>query len=75
MTLSATRGWETACATRLMEAGALPVDELEIHWPGERMMTCDFVFAGGEMNHQTLEISDVREALDFAFRTVPDLRA
>ena len=28
--------WEAACATRLMEAGALPVEELEVHWPGER---------------------------------------
>lgn len=74
VTLPRDQAWETACATRLMEAGALPVDELEIHWPGERMMTCDFVFAGGEMNNQTLMISDMGEALDFSFRTLPDLR-
>ena len=66
--------WEAACATRLMEAGALPVEELEVHWPGERMMECDFVFADGEMNLHTLEMSDARAALDFAFRVVPQLR-
>lgn len=66
--------WETACATRLMAAGALPVDELEVHWPGERMVACDFVFADGEMNPHILEISDARAALDFAFRVVPELR-
>lgn len=66
--------WEASCATLLMEAGALPVDELEVHWPGERMMECEFVFADGEMNLHTLEMSDVRGALDFAFRVVPKLR-
>ena len=66
--------WEGACAIRLMEAGALPVEELEIRWSGERMMECDFVFADGEINFHTLEISDEREALDFAFRVVPELR-
>jgi len=66
--------WEAACAARLMEAGALPVEALEVHWPGERMMACDFVFADGEMNPHTLEISEARAALDFAFRVVPALR-
>ena len=74
VTLTRDARWERACATRLMEAGALPVEELEVHWPGERMMACDFVFADGEMNLHTLEISDAREALDFAFRVVPALR-
>lgn len=73
VTLTRDHGWEAACATRLMEAGALPVDELEIHWPGERMADCDFVFADGEMNLHGLEISNMREALDFAFRVVPEL--
>ena len=45
--------WEAACATRLMEAGALPVEELEIHRPGERMTAWDFVFAENEMNLHT----------------------
>ena len=74
VTLTRDPRWEAACATRLREAGALPVEELEFHWPGERMMACDFVFADGEMNLHTLEMSDARAALDFAFREVPALR-
>ncbi len=74
VSLSRDHRWEAACATRLMKAGALPVEELDVHWPGERMMECDFVFADGEMNLHTLEISDARAALDFAFRVVPELR-
>ncbi len=74
VTLTRDPGWEAACATRLMEAGALPVEELETHWPGERMMACDFVFADGEMSLHRLEISDERAALEFAFRVVPELR-
>ena len=74
VTISRDHGWEAACAIWLMEAGALPVEELEGLWPGERMMECDFVFAEGEMNLHTLEISEERETLDFAFRVVPELR-
>lgn len=74
VTLTRDHVWEAASAMRLMEAGALSVDELETHWPGERMMTCDFVFADGEMNNQSRSISDMGDALDFAFRTVPELR-
>ncbi|MGX0902419.1 hypothetical protein ACSSV8_000983 [Roseovarius sp. MBR-79] len=74
VTLARDPDWERACATTLMRAGALRVEELEFHWPGERMMTCDFVFADGEMNMHSLEISTGREALDFAFRTLPALR-
>ena len=66
--------WEAACAARLMEAGALPVQELEIHWPGKRMMACDFVFAENEMNLHTLEITGSREPMEFAFHKVPALR-
>ncbi|MGI3213036.1 SNF2-related protein [Roseovarius tibetensis] len=74
VTLTRDLAWEASCATTLMKAGAVPVEELEIHWPGKRMAECDFVFADGEMNLQSLEISDMREALDFAFRVVPELR-
>lgn len=74
VTLTRDPGWEAACARRLMAAGALPVEELETHWPGERMRACDFVFADGEISLHTLEISDERGALDFAFRVVPELR-
>ncbi len=74
VTLSRDPSWEVACATRLMEAGALPVEELELHWPGERMMACDFVFAEGETNLHSFEISSEREAMAFAFHTLPALR-
>ena len=73
VTLTRDPGWEADCARRLMAAGALRVGEMEVHWPGEAMMKCDFVFADGEMNLHTLEVLDVRSALDFAFRTVPGL--
>jgi superfamily II DNA or RNA helicase len=74
VTLIRDLSWEAVCATRLMKAGAHPVEELEFHWPGESMMACDFVFVGGEMNLHTMETSDARKSLDFAFRTVPELR-
>ena len=74
VTLTRDHTWEAACAARLMDAGAVPVDELETHWPGERMMGCDFVFAPGEMNLRTSEVSDAQAPLDFAFRHVPALR-
>lgn len=66
--------WEAACTARLLSAGARPVGELEFHWPGERMLRCDLVFAPGEMNAETLEMVRERDALDFAFRMLPDLR-
>ena len=74
VTLVRDRAWEAACAVRLMEAGALPVDDLEAHRPGERMLACDFVFADGEINAHTLEVSEARAALGFGFRTAPRLR-
>lgn len=75
VTVARDRQWESACATRLSKAGALPVEELELHWPSDRMMTCDFVFADGEMNLSTLEMSEERAAMEFAFRLVPALRS
>lgn len=75
VTLEREPDWESACVKRLMAAGALPVEDLEFHWPGERMLACDFVFAEGEMNPYSLEICDERQALDFAFRILPALRA
>ena len=74
VTLTRDHRWEANCAARLMEAGAVPVDALEVHWPSERMILCDFVFADGEMTPHTLKISEMRAALDFAFRVVPELR-
>lgn len=72
--LTRDRAWETTCEGRLMDAGAIPVEELELYWPGDRMMACDLVFADGEMNMKTLEISGERDALTFAFGIVPTLR-
>jgi superfamily II DNA or RNA helicase len=74
VTLTRDHHWEASCATRLMKAGALPIEDLEFHWPGERMQACDLVFADGEMNNHLLDISRMEEALDFAFRVVPELR-
>lgn len=75
VTLARDHDWEETVESRLMMAGALPVEDLEAHWPGERMLNCDFVFADGEMNRETLEISELRAVLDFAFRLVPSLRS
>jgi hypothetical protein len=74
VTLARDPGWEAASRTRLLRAGARPVGELEHHWPGERMLRCDLVFAPGEMNTETLETVREHNALDFAFRTLPALR-
>jgi len=45
VTLERDAAWEAACATRLMEAGALPVEELETLWPSERLLGRDFTLA------------------------------
>jgi superfamily II DNA or RNA helicase len=66
--------WELECGLCLMKAGAVPIDELEVHWPGERMAACDYVFAEGEMNLQLHEVTTALDARDFAFRTVPALK-
>lgn len=66
--------WEDACQQRLMEAGAIPVEELETHWPSDRMMDCDLVFADNELSIWLMDISRLDDAIDFAFRVVPLLR-
>lgn len=66
--------WEASCRTRLLEAGALPVEELEFHWPGERMGRCDYTFAEGEMSRHSLRMTEKRDALHFAFDVLPALR-
>lgn len=45
VTLTRDHAWEASCFQRLIDVGALPVDELEVHWPSEQMIACDFVFA------------------------------
>lgn len=66
--------WEDACLTRLLDAGAIPVEELETHWPSDRMMECDLVFADGELSTSLMDVSRLDDAIDFAFRVVPALR-
>uniref|UniRef100_UPI00110A05DA SWIM zinc finger family protein n=1 Tax=Poseidonocella sp. HB161398 TaxID=2320855 RepID=UPI00110A05DA len=73
VTLARDHGWEAACTMRLMRAGALPVEEMELHWPSERMAECDFAFAESEFNLHA-ERSGRQAALDFAFRELPALR-
>lgn len=67
--------WEDACLLRLTQAGAIPVEELETHWPGDRMMDCDLVFADGELSTSLMDVCRLDDALDFAFQVVPALRA
>lgn len=66
--------WEDSCLTRLIDAGAIPVEELEVHWPGERMVECDLVFADGELSMSLMDVSRLDDAIDFAFQVVPALR-
>ena len=66
--------WEDACLLRLTQAGAIPVEELETHWPGDRMMDCDLVFADGELSTSLMNISRLDDAIGFAFQVVPALR-
>lgn len=66
--------WEESCLLRIMEAGAIPVEELEMHGPGERMMDCDLVFADGELSTSLMDVSCIDDAIDFAFQVVPALR-
>ncbi|MDN2582689.1 DEAD/DEAH box helicase [Aquibium sp. ELW1220] len=75
VTILRDRSWEAECTRRLLEAGALRIGDLGFHRPGEAMMKGDFVFADGEIVAGAAEPSDIRSAIDFAFRTVPDLRA
>lgn len=66
--------WENSCFVRLIEAGAIPVEELEAHWPSDRMMDCDLVFADGELSNGLMDISRLDDAIEFAFQVVPALR-
>lgn len=68
------REWENSCFSELIEAGAVPVEELEFHWPSERLLACDLVFADGEISSYSLDVSRMDDALDFAFQVVPKLR-
>jgi superfamily II DNA or RNA helicase len=75
VTLARDPKWEADCALRLQETGALPVEGLETVWPSERLLAWDFAFADGERTLHDLGVSRAHDGLDFAFRTVPALRA
>lgn len=75
ITLPRDREWERACNRRVMDAGAIPIDELEMHWRTDRLGDRDYAFASGELSMHTLEVCSERDALDFVFMVVPQLRA
>lgn len=75
ITLPRDREWERACDRRVLNAGAIPIGELEMHWATNRLNERDYAFADGELSMHTLEICRERDALDFAFRVVPQLKA
>lgn len=75
VTLTRDHQWEAACVIRLMDAGALPVDEMDYLSPSARMLQCDFVFAEEEMGAKSMHLSSSRDGLDFAFRMLPELRS
>ena len=75
ITLPRDREWEQACDRRVLNAGAIPIDELGVHWPTDRLYERDYAFADSELNMHTLEVCRERDALDFAFRVVPQLKA
>jgi superfamily II DNA or RNA helicase len=75
VTLSRDLQWEDSCSSRLMAAGATPVEDLMSYWPSETMLQSDFVFAEGEMHHPQAKAITARDILDFAFRTLPELVA
>ena len=74
VTLSRDLGWEGSCADTVLLCGAVPVEDLEMHVPSDRMAKTDFVFADGELSLHLLEPSSTRDAMDFAFRVVTELR-
>lgn len=74
VTLTRDHQWEAACVIRLMDAGAIPVDDVDYLLPSARMLQCDFVFAEEEMGANSMRLPSSRDGLEFAFRTLPGLR-
>ncbi len=66
--------WEESCHKRLRLAASIPVEELELHSPTDKLMACDFAFADDEFNQWTMKTCRSSDALNFAFHTVPALR-
>lgn len=74
VTLDRDHEWENACHDLVQEAGAIPIDELELHRPSDALAHHDFVFADDEFNELTLEPSRIGDALGFTGRVLPHLR-
>jgi superfamily II DNA or RNA helicase len=75
VTLERDRAWEDTCVDSLLAAGALPVEDMEMHAASDRLMTFDYVFADGEFREGSLAPSRLGQALPFVFQTVPKLIA
>ncbi|MGV8855894.1 MAG: SNF2-related protein [Devosia sp.] len=67
--------WENACHDLVQEAGAIPIDELELHRPSDALAHQDFVFVDDEFNELILKPSRIGDALGFTGRVLPHLRA
>lgn len=75
ITLARDHEWERACDRRILDARAIPIDELELYWRTDRLWGRDYAFADGELSLHTLEVCRERDALDFAYQVLPLLRA
>jgi len=75
VTLERDHDWEEACIDRLMAAGAIPVENLEMHVPTDGLMAYDFAFADGEKPAGRHDESRCSEGLVFLGSTVPELRS
>jgi superfamily II DNA or RNA helicase len=75
VTLIRDHDWEDACMDRLIAAGAIPVEELDIHAPTDGLMAYDLTFADGEVLAMRSGESRRSDALAFMARIVPDLLA
>lgn len=74
ITLSRDEAWEQSCMKRLMEADAIPVEDLQNVFPSEKLLQSDYVFSDGEDNIFTQRLSREKSALDFTFTVIPQLR-
>lgn len=74
ITLTRDHQWEANCVIRLMDAGAIPIDEIHDLWPSARMSQCDFVFPAQNRDAGDVALPASRSGIDFAFRVLPQLR-
>jgi superfamily II DNA or RNA helicase len=74
ITLSRDKEWEAACRERLSAAGALALEHMKIFRPMKSLSQYDYVFSPEERNIDEEDTLIEQDILDFAFRTVPQLR-